>query len=73
MASQATDGEIRRDSVYPLNEFRRRLGLTPSALRSATREGLRVDRVGKRGFVRGEEWLEFLRRRAEERMDSLGL
>ena len=55
---------IRRDEAYSLGEFKRRTVKTDSALRTLKTEGLHIDRIGKRAFVRGSEFLDFLERRA---------
>lgn len=54
-------GEIRADSVYPLEVFRRRTGLDTWAMRQARRAGLRVVRVGRRGFILGSDWVDYLK------------
>jgi hypothetical protein len=51
---------IARDEVYPLPIFRQRTGLSAWAMRSARRAGLRVVPVGKRFFVTGQDWFEFV-------------
>jgi len=53
-------GEIRGDSVYTLDEIKKRLGLGIAAMRSARRQGLRVRRVGRRAFVLGRDVVAFL-------------
>lgn len=52
--------------VYPLSDFQRRTGLGDYAMRQARRKGLRVRYVGGRGFVIGDDWIDWLSRQAEE-------
>jgi hypothetical protein len=59
----STAGVIRADEVYTLAEFERRTGLSRSAVRAMRREGFRVCRLSKRGFVRGSDFAEFLQER----------
>ena len=47
--------------IYPVAEFRRRAGLTEAAMRAARRRGLPVLRTGKRAYVSGQDFLDFLR------------
>lgn len=58
-----TPGVIRGDEAYTVAEFRRRTGLGDFAWRQLRHE-LRVVEVGKKRFVRGTDWLEFLARKA---------
>ena len=52
-------GMIQADALYRLDEFKQRLGLGAHAMREARRAGLRVVRIGKRGYVLGKDALEF--------------
>lgn len=56
----ATLAPIESGTVYPLPNFQVRTGLKATALRSARRNGLKVRYLGGRGFVRGEDFLDFL-------------
>lgn len=58
-------GPIREGECYPLELFKRNTGLSVWAFREAKRAGLKVRRVGRRGYVLGADWLAFLNR--EER------
>jgi len=51
---------ISADRVYPLPVFKTLAGLGDHALRTARRNGLKVTYAGRRGFVRGSDWLEYL-------------
>lgn len=51
---------IRRDEIYPLQEFKRRTGLGRQAYTNAERNGLQVAKVGNRKFVTGRAWLAYL-------------
>jgi hypothetical protein len=55
-------GVIRADEAYELGEFARRMRLGEFALREVRQKGLRVISVGRRRYVRGADWLEFLDR-----------
>ena len=46
--------------TYPLDDFQRRTGLGRHAMRVARAKGLAVLRIGKRAFVRGEDFNRFL-------------
>lgn len=54
-------GFVDLDAVYAVAEFRRRLGMSDAALRAARRRGLKVLRSGKRAYVCGRDFLDFLR------------
>ncbi len=62
---KAKTGPIQRDTVYPLHSFMSRVGWGEFAMRSARRSGLRVVRMGKSVFVRGEDFIDFLDKQAE--------
>lgn len=51
---------IERGKVYPLPQFSEMSGLGARAIRSARRKGLRVRRVGRRGFVSGDDFIDYL-------------
>jgi hypothetical protein len=53
-------GEVRADSVYALGDFQRLTGLGAKSIRKARSEGLIVTRVGRRSYVRGADWLDYL-------------
>lgn len=46
--------------IYTIDEARRRLRWSDSALRAAKRRGLQVVRSGKRGYVTGREIVRFI-------------
>ena len=48
-------------AAYPLSEFRRITKLGTAALRTARKNGLKVRRVGGRGFILGDDFVEFLK------------
>lgn len=60
---------IEPDALYDDGALRQCIGVTPSALAAARRDGtLRFTRVGKRIFYRGEwiaEWLDAAARKVE--------
>ncbi len=60
-----TPGVISRFESYTVAEFRRRTGLGDYAFRQCRKQGLRVVEVGKRRFIRGVDWHQFLAARAE--------
>ncbi len=53
-------GPIANDQTYPLPVFMRLAGLSLWAMRAARRNGLKVHRVGKRAYVRGTDWSQYL-------------
>lgn len=57
-------GEINKDSVYTLAEFQNRTGLKRHALRTARRQGLKVNYLHSRGFILGKDWLSYLDQQA---------
>ena len=60
-ATTKSPGEIKGDSLYTLAEVKARLGLGLTAMRTARRNGLKVRRIGRRGFVLGEDLLAYVR------------
>jgi len=50
------------DAVYRLDEIQNRLKLGQHALRQARRAGLRIRRIGRRGYVLGRDVMEFMDR-----------
>lgn len=59
-------GVVDAAQIYRLDEFRLRMGLGDLAFREVKRRGLKVVKVGKRIYVRGRDWLEFVDREAEK-------
>ena len=55
---------VREDEIVPLAELDVRLGLGPSAIRMARRQGLKVHRIGRRKFVLGRDLIAFLESRS---------
>lgn len=53
-------GVVSTLEVYTLEEAKRRLRWTDSAVRAAKRRGLRLIKCGKRKYVTGQELLRFL-------------
>ena len=53
-------GPISISEIYRLEDAKRRLGWSDSALRAAKRRGLRLLACGKRRYVTGTEVLRFL-------------
>ena len=53
-------GEIAADSMYTLEEIQKRLGLGQAAMRTARRAGLKVRRIGRRGYVLGKDLLAYV-------------
>lgn len=65
MASKAntappSTGVIRAGESYPLEEFKRRAGLSRHTMKRIRERGFPVRRCGNRGFVVGDDWLAFL-------------
>lgn len=53
-------GVLSEFELYTIDEAKRRLGWSDSALRSAKRRGLKLLASGKRRYVTGREVLRFL-------------
>ena len=53
-------GAVIDDATYTLPELKARLGWSEQAFRTARRQGLRVHRAGRQGFVTGRDFREFL-------------
>ena len=51
---------IAADRAYPLRLFLKLTGLSDAGRRAARRRGLQARKVGKRKFIRGSDWLDFL-------------
>ena len=54
-------GIINPRLTYTLEAFKRLLGIKNSTLRAARRGGLYVYRVHGRGFIMGDDWIQYLR------------
>jgi hypothetical protein len=52
--------EIRSDAAYSLPDFQRITGLGAKAIRKARREGLTVTRCGRRSYILGQSWINYL-------------
>jgi len=59
-------GLILADGLYTLAEVQQRLKLGQHAMRMARRAGLRVRRIGRRGYVLGRDIIAFVDATAEE-------
>ena len=59
-AKETLAGVISTLELYTLEEAKRRLRWSDSAVRSAKRRGLRLIRCGKRKYVSGQELFRFL-------------
>ena len=57
-----TPGVVDPSSLYRIDELRARLGWKAHAWRTATRNGLRVQRAGGRAYVLGADFIEYLSR-----------
>lgn len=65
--SNTTTGEIKADSLYTLPEIQARLGVRRAAWRQMRRDGLAVRYVGRRGYVRGQDVIDFVASRPVDR------
>ena len=54
-------GSISRNELLTLDEVQRRLGIGSAAMRSARRDGLPVRYVGRRGFVSGDDLIQWVK------------
>lgn len=62
---RSTPQVIRSDEAYSVAEFRRRAGIGDYTWRDLRRR-LRVVKIGRKQYVLGQTWLEFLREQADE-------
>lgn len=53
---------IQTGVAYPQPIFMVRVGMSRAALRQAKQAGLKIRTVGKRNWILGDDWLDFLRR-----------
>lgn len=53
-------GEIDPASVYRLDEAKSRMGWGDAAFLAARRRGLKVHRVGKRGYITGSDLVAYI-------------
>ncbi len=58
-------GVIPKGCILTIPAFQERLNVGEAWLRTARREGLRIAYAGKKGFIDGDDFAEFLRRRLE--------
>lgn len=65
-AARKAPGVINSAEAYELREFARRCRLGEFALREARSKGLRVICVGRRRYVLGRDWLDFLEKHGGE-------
>lgn len=64
MTPTRSPGVISRDESYTVGEFRSRVRMKDYAWRQVVKDGLKVIPVGRRHFVRGQDWFEFLEKKA---------
>ena len=60
--SKLLSGFIRSDEIYTVTELQRRLGIRQSGWRALKRNGLRFYQVGRRVFVFGQDFFDYVRR-----------
>jgi len=58
--SASSPGEIRADAIYTLEEIDRRLRLGKAAIRRARRQRLIVHRIGRRNYIIGRDFINYL-------------
>jgi hypothetical protein len=56
---------IDANSIYPLPDFMRRTGLAKAAVRAMRRTGLVVRRIGRRSYVWGRDFQNWVENQAE--------
>lgn len=64
LRNTSTPGVISDGESYTLREFSARTGLARYAIAQARKNGLPVIEIGKKRFVRGQDWHAFLAVRA---------
>lgn len=71
MANKSTELDaIRRDELYPLEIFEKRVGLGRGALRAARMAGLRTMYVSGRAYILGEHWFQYVAKHGKERTND---
>jgi hypothetical protein len=60
--AKPSHAEIRADAAYSLPDFQHITGMGAKSLRRAKAEGLRVERRGRRSYIIGQWWLDYLSR-----------
>ena len=63
-------GPIDKNSIYPLDVFRKMTGLKETAVRRAEKQGLQIDKLGNRKYVDGAEFQAYLKRSRENTTDE---
>ncbi|MBW3600833.1 MAG: hypothetical protein KY475_26650 [Planctomycetes bacterium] len=70
-ATADAPSEIFPEVLYPLPRFMAITGLKKTGLRAARRRGLRILYYGRRGYIRGADWIRHVEETAtESRPDS---
>jgi len=64
-SSASSLGAIQAQAIYTLPEFQRLTGLGDAAMRKARRMGLAVTSIGRRRYVSGKDFYEFITRPGE--------
>jgi len=62
----AVPGAILHDALYTIQEAAARLGWGGHAFRAARKNGLKVHRCGKRGYVTGADLMAFITKRQQD-------
>jgi hypothetical protein len=70
MPASRTPGVIRADEAYTVAEFKLRTRLGDYAYRELRLAGFPVVRIGRKFFVLGADWIEWLKRKKEGRSDD---
>ena len=68
--TNTTPGGIKAGEFYSLSSVKQILSMSGSALRAADRQGNFILRVGKRGFVKGEELIKVFQEIHDSRQAS---
>jgi len=64
--SSQAPGVVNAHEVYTLPELQERLQLGEWAMRQARRSGLRMVKIGRRKYVKGADFLDYLDRQAKQ-------
>jgi len=56
----ASNGVIRADELYTIDEFKKRLGIRDATLRAPRPAGLCVKYLHGRAFVLGQDWFAYV-------------
>ncbi|MHC4402856.1 MAG: hypothetical protein ACYTG0_24610 [Planctomycetota bacterium] len=70
MSTPSPVGEIRAGVCCPLSQLKERIGVDAWAWREIMKDGFQPVKIGRRKFVLGDDWLRYVRDRAERQCEN---